>query len=436
LRDKPDYTVRVQGKEVEVYSVPVNLEFLGHANFATCDMAGTVTVEVTVNFLEAAKINGVSVHPVSRGIKAQREGARFTFQVDRPGSLTLLVNGDHGLQPLHLFLCPPVEPPPPGAIVFGPGRHVVGGSDKPITLKSGQTLYLAPGAWVIGNVVAFGATNICIMGRGVLTPMPWPFRPGNWVEGPQGIWVQDCKDVRIEGIVLTRACQYWNMTLLRCDTVTLRDLHVLSPYGFSTDGCNPQGTRNLIVDRCFFRCNDDNMSIAGGSEADVPLNDCPPTENISVSNSVFWNGQGQALIIGLGRAKAYRNIKVQDCDVLMNSTGRGTFGISTKVEDVLFENIRVEYARDCLFHIGNPVVNEWGGKDQASDPRFVRGITFRNITVMGYKTRRNVIDCKAQDILIENLRYGDELILDAKAMGLQTNEWVRNLRIIGPEGKK
>ena len=172
-------------------------------------------------------------------------------------------------------------------------------------------------------------------------------------------------------------------------------------------------------------------AICGG---DVPLNDCPPTENISVSNSVFWNGQGQALIIGLGRAKAYRNIKVQDCDVLMNSTVGGTFGISTKVEDVLFENIRVEYARDCLFHIGK--VNEWGGKDHASDPRFVRGITFRNITVMGYKTRRNVIDCKAQDILIENLRYGDELILDAKAMGLQTNEQVRNLRIIGPAGKK
>ncbi|MFZ4397971.1 MAG: glycosyl hydrolase family 28 protein, partial [Kiritimatiellia bacterium] len=447
LRDKPDYTVRVQGKEVEVFSLPVNLIKARDgrdlpANFATCDMAGTVTVEVTVNFLDAAKIGGVSVHPLSRGIKAQREGARITFQVDRPGSLTLLVNGDHGLQPLHLFLCPPVEPPPPGAMVFGPGRHVVGGEDKPIRLKSGQTLYLAPGAWVVGNVRVDNATNICIMGRGVLTPMSRPFTPGQWASGPTAIFLNECQDVRIEGIVVTRPSLDWNITLMHCDTVTLRDVHVISPVAWSTDGCNPYNTRNVTIERCFFRDNDDCISPKGDFTMN-PKNLQLALENITIRDSVFWCGQGGLFSIGPESVtKHIRNIKMQNCDVLYHSGGN-TFQIvpvyGVEVRDVLYEDIRLETAvSSALFFFGP------GGMcgDKSAEPPSIRGVTIRNVTFLDANAKRNSVmegwgpDHLIQDVTIENLRYGDELILDAKAMGLKTNAWVKNLRFIGPAGKK
>ena len=80
--------------------------------------------------------------------------------------------------------------------------------------------------------------------------------------------------------------------------------------------------------------------------------------------------------------------------------------------------------------------------EKSASPPSIRGVTIRNVTVLQpTPVRRNSIegwgpDHLVQDVLIENFRYGDELILDAKAMGLQTNEQVRNLRIIGPAGKK
>jgi hypothetical protein len=280
------------------------------------------------------------------------------------------------------------------------------------------------------------------MGRGVLSQrIPLPRKNYQGADDcPSGIVFVNCTNVLVEGIVQTRAYVNWSTYTHCCDSVTLRDLHVLGPVAVSTDGFNPANTRNVIVDRCFFRVNDDCMSIGAISGGGVPLNECPPTENISVSNTVFWNNQnGRALVLGLGRAKDFRNIKVQDCDVLWNgSPSTPTFAISTEVGDVLFENIRVEYARNCLFQIG--LVNEWGGRDHQSDPRFTRGVTFRNISVLQHAARSSIFegssaDKPVQDVTIENLRYGDEVIRDAQAMGLKTNAWVRNLRIVAPEGK-
>jgi hypothetical protein len=66
----------------------------------------------------------------------------------------------------------------------------------------------------------------------------------------------------------------------------------------------------------------------------------------------------------------------------------------------------------------------------------------RQVTVMPGNVDRSVLmqgggsDKLVENVTIENLRYGDEVIRDAAAMGLKTNEWVRNLRIIATEGKK
>ncbi|MFZ4397995.1 MAG: hypothetical protein ACOYOU_20475, partial [Kiritimatiellia bacterium] len=170
--------------------------------------------------------------------------------------------------------------------------------------------------------------------------------------------------------------------------------------------------------------------------------------NITIRDSVFWSHQGRLFSIGPESVtKHIRNIKMQNCDVLWHSGG-GTFAIlpvyGVEVRDVLFEDIRVEtIARpeSALFIIGLPNGAGVCGATSAESPS-IRGVTIRNVTVLQpTPVRRNSIegwgpDHLVQDVLIENFRYGDELILDAKAMGLKTNAWVKNLRFIGPEGKK
>ncbi len=176
-----DYAVSVNGHPVAVYAMPTRYgQSLENGKpvpvydgtplplpmcFACADIGGSVPVTVEIGFLPVDDIRAVTVHPLSCGIALRREGARVTFEVDRPGTVTLMVNGDHTNRPLHLFFSPPVEAPPEGAIVFGPGYHDLG-YDNPITLTDGQTLYLAPVAWVEGIVRATGARDIRIMGRG------------------------------------------------------------------------------------------------------------------------------------------------------------------------------------------------------------------------------------------------------------------------------
>jgi hypothetical protein len=215
-----DYRVSVNGKPLTVYAMPTRYgqsfadgkpltvydgqPLRQPMYFACADIGGPTTVTVEIGFLPVADIRSVTAHPLSRGIEVRREGTRLTFEVDCPGTVTLLVNGDHRDRPLHLFFSPPVEAPPEGAIVFGPGYHDLG-YDHPITLTDGQTLYLAPGAWVEGIVRATNARNIRITGRGVLSQR----RPGKQdyaggATAPNGIVLANCQDVLIEGIVETR----------------------------------------------------------------------------------------------------------------------------------------------------------------------------------------------------------------------------------------
>jgi hypothetical protein len=144
-------------------------------------------------------------------------------------------------------------------------------------------------------------------------------------------------------------------------------------------------------------------------------------------------------------SKHIRNSKLQNCDVLYHSGG-GTFAIlpvyGVEVRDVLFEDIRLETIakpESALFCSGLPSgMGAIVGGTSAESPS-IRGVTIRNVTVLQpTPVRCNSIegwsaDKLVQDVLIENFRYGDELILDAKAMGLKTNAWVKNLRFIEPE---
>ncbi len=418
LRDKaPDYTVRVQGKEVDTYAFWPTGAHTSPSSFGTCDMDKPVTVEVVVNWLDPAKIGGVSIHPLSRGIQPQREGSRITFQVDRPGSLTLKINGDYNQNPLHLFFCPPVKPPPPDAIVFGPGRHVVG-PEKAIELKSGQTLYLAPGSWVEGFVRASNATNISIMGRGVLSQrlaLPGKKNWQGYPDSPSGIAFVNCTNVLIEGIVVTRQHVNWNIIPINCDGVTVRDVHVVAPFGVSTDGCNPQNCRNVLIDRCFFRCNDDNVAIGG----QVPNG--LPNENILVTNTVFWGGQGRVLYFAMNdKVKCFRNIQVRDCDVLFGNKVELVQSQAGEMQDILFENIRFEDNKiNPFFRIGFFANDGDGVSGDLSRPGVMRGVTLRNITITQQKgtPRSSVIQGMGADKLVENVT-------------------IENLRFIGPEGKK
>ena len=70
-------------------------------SFASFDLEGQASVSVTC----AEDVKNVQVLPTARAIKTQITGKTFAFAVDKPGPLTIEVNGDW-IHALHLFVNP------------------------------------------------------------------------------------------------------------------------------------------------------------------------------------------------------------------------------------------------------------------------------------------------------------------------------------------
>ena len=110
-----DYTLRINGQPVPVYSCrvsafPLNQVWPGYqrpmdqtelASFAYWGMSGPVTVEVSAK----RAFESVAVRPTSRGIKPAIKGRVITFRLPKAGQVTVELDGTHCA--LHLFADPP-----------------------------------------------------------------------------------------------------------------------------------------------------------------------------------------------------------------------------------------------------------------------------------------------------------------------------------------
>ena len=449
-----DYSVTVDGAPVDVYSFPTS-----HgtpAFFAYCDIRGSVPVVVTSHFLPERDICTMSAHPLSLGISAEREGNRIAFRVEKPCSVSILVNGDYRNRPLHLFLNPPAEPPPEDAIVLEPGMHKCS-YDDPIELTDGQTLYIAGGAWVEAVIRAKDAKDIRIMGRGVLSQSVPEGRDysGNANVAPPGIALAGCRDVTLSGIIETRAVGGWCSLVSNCDRVTVRNFHVAASVIPSTDGFNPCNSRDVLVEDSFFHTSDDCIAIKGNTGESVvthphiPPATQSPVENITIRGCTFWNDRNNVVVIGAEtRARHIKNITIEDCDVLFHNQyfrDLGAFSITplhaTEIRNVIYDNIRVEHIENQLFCF-RFTDEMYGIPGDQSFPGVIADVTIRNVVVLhqaggprseftGWSNDKPV-----QDIAIEGIRYGDKVVEDMAGMGLRCNEHVTGVGCKATDAQK
>jgi len=179
---------------------------------------------VTVTCPQAVK--SAKVLPSARGIKPEISGSTFTFTVDKPGQLTIDVNGDW-IRSLQLFVDPMEkdipDPKDPKVIYFGPGIHKV----ESVRVGPGQTVYIAGGAVVYGSgekgdvnepIFSMQGSNITLRGRGIIdgSRCPWHTRSILGVTG---------SDVHMEGVVL-RDSSGFTMPVRMSDRVKIDNLKI------------------------------------------------------------------------------------------------------------------------------------------------------------------------------------------------------------------
>jgi polygalacturonase len=245
-----------------------------------------------------------------------------------------------------------------GTVVIPPGTFLSGS----IFLKAGVGLHLEEGAvlfgsnniedypkretrieghfepWRMALVNAQELEGVRITGKGVLDGNGVTYWQAFWkrrqenprctnleVERPRIVFIDRCRDVRVEGVRLQDS-GFWNLHLYRCRNVTIEGIsitipssHKLGIRGPSTDGIDVDSSQDVTIRKCYISTHDDNIALKGskGPLADKDT-DSPPVENILVEDVEC--GEGNGLITCGSEATLIRNVSVRNCKMSGGAT--------------------------------------------------------------------------------------------------------------------
>jgi polygalacturonase len=253
-----------------------------------------------------------------------------------------------------------------GRVVVPPGVFLTG----PIHLKSNVELYLAEGSTLkfapepakympvvftrfegvecmnySPLIYAFEQENIAVTGRGTLDGSASNDNWWGWARrgaGPplaaagirqlrdqseKGVPVKErvfgagqylrpnfiqpyrCRNVIIEGITI-RNSPMWEIHPVLCTNVTVRGVTVDS-HGPNNDGCNPESSRDVLIENCVFDTGDDCIAIKSGRDTDGRRVGVA-AENIIVRGCTMKDGHG-GVVMGSEISGDCRNVFVENC---------------------------------------------------------------------------------------------------------------------------
>ena len=164
------------------------------------------------------------------------------------------------------------------------------------------------------------------------------------------ICFQNCRKVRIADLSLKNQA-LWCLHILYCEDVTVDGLNIRARHDIpSSDGIDPDSSRNLLITKCDIDVNDDCISIKAGKDADgMRVN--RPCENIIIEKCRFGYGHG-GVAMGSEVTGGIRNVEVRDCVAeddnwepirFKSQPSRG--GV---VENITYRNIELKNTRNAL----------------------------------------------------------------------------------------
>lgn len=460
-----DYTLRVNGQAVPVYScrvsaVPLNQVWPGYqrpmdqtelAGFAYWGMSRPVTVEV----ISKRPFQSVAIRPSSRGIRPAVRGRRIRFRLSRPGQLTVELDGPH--QALHLFADPPESEVPKAGnanvLYFGPGVHRPG----KITLQSGQTVYVAGGAVVYTAIAGRGLSGVRILGRGIIDSSE--FARG---QGGGSVRLTDCADVNIEGVIL-RDPDVWCITASACRKVAISGVKLIGLWRYNSDGIDICNSQEVTIRDSFVRSFDDAIVLKGLKRKQESFDE-RPVRNIRASGLVLWCDWGRALEIGAETSTPeITDVVFRDIDVIRTTHIAMDIQHSDRavVHDLRFENIRVEVDEFNPL----PVFQRERGEKYNADPKAgyvprlfeiiirktsvsrdeqrgtVRNVLFKDILVTGKPMPPSSFtgqdaEHDVRGVTIENLRFNGRPVTSAEDARLRLGGYVQDVRVVEGGGKR
>ena len=422
---------------------------------------------VTVKIACRKKFEKFDIYPRNLDISdiSSTGGKSITFKINRPNqNLTLILDDSYQTtEVLHLF-CNPIEEGPAVAnpekgayydkdtktYYFGPGYHHM---PDEVTISGPRSIYIAPGAVVNTRIHVNSLSTGRIYGHGILM-MDRSF---------SGITVENSGNTggTIEGIIINKRNDAWNVTFDRCKDMTIKNLKILSACYKSNDGVDMNYCSNINFDNCFIRANDDCVAIKGLAPEGSTSAQMPKQQDLHFTRMQLWSDSNNAFGLGAETvASAYENISLTDSDIIFDWDDiynpeklfyQSSLNIccmsGTYFDNIRYENIRLHHSDRVIglsyidnFYFGSIVTKQTdpgdmknivfkdiisytnSGKSDSNEVRFeawygddgtprkaIHDITFDNVQVDG-----KVLESFDDPHIIHNNREGDELIYDIK----------------------
>ena len=280
---------------------------------------------------------------------------------------------------------------------YGPGEHEAGF----IRLNSNDTLFIDAGAVVYGQIEAFNAHHITIMGQGILCGSKTVH---DFIRRKSMIYMHHCSNVHVEGVMF-RGSPSWTLNFSLCDSVLLDNIKQIC-WARNSDGIDLLNSTHVTIRNSFLRNYDDNISLKN-----FPVRDNPKASlhHVLMENCILWADCGHNLLVG------------------PESTPEGY------MSDITFRNIQILEGRESAY--------PWRGAlaVMVSDEGAFRNVLFEDINLDGirggqllsvdfcsYVSRgRQAADITFRNISSHNCRH--DYVSDIH--GLDANHKVEGIRL-------
>jgi polygalacturonase len=197
----------------------------------------------------------------------------------------------------------------------------------------------------------------------------------------------------------------WILNPVLCTNVTIRNVTIIS-HGPNNDGCDPESSKDVLIENCFFDTGDDCIAIKSGRDHDGRRVNVA-SENIIIRGCTMKDGHG-GVVIGSEVSGNVRNVFAENCEMsspnleralrIKSNSNRG--GI---VENIYFRNVTVGDVADAVVRINMFYANETGD----NHPQ-VRNVQVSNVTskksVYGIRIEGEE-DYPVENIVIENCSF-------------------------------
>ena len=403
------FAVMVNNQRVDVAHAASNYEFVSF------NATGPMDISITAadpHFWDG----GVDIEPWRLGLRASHpegEPQTIRFRLTSPVKISISRPGDFLNQARMLFLfadSPPAPPPSgPNVTVVPAGVH-----RESLNPKSGDTIYLEPGAFVFGSLNLWQVENVKVLGRGTIVydgPQDANSDTG-WMQKPDWhcIVAYEAHNVEIDGLTCIIRSRTWSIQMKDSTGLRFDNLRVIggNPGNANQDGLDWLGGGDTIVNHSFIRASDDDLAALGNWDGYTQAALTAPgadVSNVLVENSELSTSISNVVRLGWPQ-KIYNlhNFTLRDSDILHAGIGAcgqtfgllgfwGANGASGDHSGVTFENLLLD--------------NWYSLVQMEQEQPSLHGFTFRNIWALDQPPlAESTMIGDVSDVTFDNVKYG------------------------------